>query len=83
GHDYAAANLTFAAKYAPDADALAARQAELPVLAEKKLPTTGTTLESERLLNPYLRCHLSKVAEAAGVPGASAREVLAAIRRQK
>ncbi|WP_370205284.1 hydroxyacylglutathione hydrolase [Pararhodobacter marinus] len=83
GHDYAAANLAFAAKYAPDPDALAARQAELPVLAEKNLPTTGTTLESERLLNPYLRCHLPEVAKAAGVPGGSARDVLAAIRRQK
>lgn len=83
GHDYARANLAFAARFAPDAAAMAARQAELPVLAEKGLPTTGTTLESERLLNPYLRCHLPQVAAAAGLTGADARAVLAGIRRQK
>jgi len=83
GHDYARANLAFAARYAPDAAALAARQAELTELAAKALPTTGTTLESERLLNPYLRCHLPEVAAAAGVPGADPGTVFASIRQQK
>jgi len=83
GHDYAAANLAFAARFAPDPAALAARQAELPRLAAEGLPTTGTTLETERLLNPYLRCHLPQVAAAAGLPGADPRSVLAEIRRQK
>ncbi|MCB1390638.1 MAG: hydroxyacylglutathione hydrolase [Rhodobacteraceae bacterium] len=83
GHDYARANLAFAARYAPDASALAARQAELPRLAADGLPTTGTTLDSERLLNPYLRCHLPEVAAAAGVPGAPPLAVLTAIRKQK
>jgi hydroxyacylglutathione hydrolase len=83
GHDYAAANLSFAANYAPDPDALAARQAELPQLAEKGEPTTGTTLESEKALNPYLRAHLPEVAEAVGMPGATPLEVFAEIRRRK
>jgi len=83
GHDYAAANLDFAAGFAPDTDALAARQAELQNLAAKGLPTTGTTLASEKLLNPYLRCHLPQVAAAAGLPDATARAVFAEIRRQK
>lgn len=83
GHDYARSNLAFAARYAPDPDALAARQAELPRLAAAGLPTTGTTLASERLLNPYLRVHLPQVAAAAGLPGAAGVEVLAAIRRAK
>ena len=83
GHDYAAANLAFAARYAPDPAALAARQAELPRLAAQGLPTTGTTLASERLLNPYLRCHLPQVAAAAGLPGVAPGAVLAAIRRAK
>ncbi|GAB4270035.1 MAG: hydroxyacylglutathione hydrolase [Pararhodobacter sp.] len=82
GHDYAKANLAFAAPYA-DPAALAARLAELPGLAARGEPTTGTTLASERLLNPYLRCHLPEVAEAAGLPGASPRAVLAEIRRRK
>lgn len=83
GHDYALANLTFAARFAPDPAALAARQAELPRLAASGAPVVGVTLASERLLNPYLRCHLAQVAEAAGLPGAPARAVLAQIRRQK
>lgn len=83
GHDYAAANLAFAARFAPDPAALAARQAELPRLAAEGRPVIGTTLAQERLLNPYLRCHLPQVAVAAGMPGAPARAVLAEIRRQK
>jgi hydroxyacylglutathione hydrolase len=83
GHDYARANLAFAARYAPDPAALAAREAELERLAAAGLPTTGTTLASERLLNPYLRVHLPQVAAAAGLPGATPVQVLAAIRRAK
>jgi len=83
GHDYAAANLAFAAKFAPEPGALAERQAELPELARKELPTTGTTLGSEKALNPYLRTHLPQVAEAAGMPGATPLDVFAEIRRQK
>lgn len=82
GHDYARANLAFAAPFA-DPQAHAARLAELPRLASAGLPTTGTTLASEALLNPYLRCHLPEVAAAAGLPGAAPRAVLAEIRRQK
>lgn len=83
GHDYASANLRFAARFAPDPAALAAREALLPELAAKGLPTTGTTLADEKLLNPYLRCALPEVAAAAGLPGAQPRDVLAEIRRQK
>lgn len=83
GHDYAAANLAFAARFAPDPAALTMRQAELAALAASGQPVIGTTLAQERLLNPYLRCHLPQVAAAAGLPGAPARAVLAEIRRQK
>lgn len=83
GHDYARANLTFAARYAPDPDALSARMAELDRLADEGASTTGTTLGSERLLNPYLRSHLPQVADAAGLSGGSALDVLTAIRSQK
>jgi len=83
GHDYARANLDFAAQFAPDSAALRARQAELPRLATSGLPTTGTTLASEMLVNPYLRTHLPEVAEAAGMPGATPLEVFAEIRRRK
>lgn len=83
GHDYAQANLDFAARFAPDAEALAERQRDLPRLAAQGLPTTGTTLAQERRLNPYLRCHLPQVARAAGLPDAPPRAVFAEIRRQK
>jgi len=83
GHDYARANLEFAARFAPDPGALAARRIELEQLAAAGLPTTGTTLGSERLLNPYLRCHLPQVAAAAGLQDATPLQVLAEIRRQK
>ena len=83
GHDYAAANLSFAARFAPDAEALTARQAELPRLAETGGSTTGTTLASEKRLNPYLRCHLPEVAAAAGLPDGDPLAVLTEIRRQK
>ncbi len=83
GHDYAAANLAFAARFAPDQGALTLRQAELAALAASGQPVIGIPLAQERLLNPYLRCHLPQVAAAAGLPGAPARAVLAEIRRQK
>ncbi len=83
GHDYASANLAFAALYAPDARALAARQTELDTLADEGWPTIGTTLESERLLNPYLRIHLDAVQAAAGLPGGTPSEVFSRIRAQK
>lgn len=83
GHDYADANLAFAANYAPDPRALAARQEELATLAAEGRPTVGVTLASERLLNPYLRVHLDAVKAAAGAPGASASKVFSRIRAEK
>jgi hydroxyacylglutathione hydrolase len=83
GHDYAMPNLTFAARYAPDPQALQARMAELLRLGAEGASTTGTTLGSEKLLNPYLRCHLPQVAAAAGLPDGTPQDVLAAIRAQK
>ncbi|KPQ07592.1 MAG: hydroxyacylglutathione hydrolase [Rhodobacteraceae bacterium HLUCCA12] len=83
GHDYAQANLDFAARFAPDPEALKARQEELDRLAASGEPTTGTTLASERLVNPYLRTHLPQVAEAAGLPDASPLAVFTEIRRRK
>lgn len=82
GHDYAASNLRFAAAFA-DPDALALRETELAQCAATGAPVTGGTLAQERLLNPYLRCHLPEVASAAGLPGASALDVFTRIRALK
>jgi hydroxyacylglutathione hydrolase len=83
GHDYAAANLRFAAGFAPDPAASAARMAALADLAARGLPTTGITLLEDSMLNPYLRCDLAQVAQAAGLPGSTALEVLTRIRAMK
>lgn len=83
GHDYAQANLAFAATCAPDPQALAARTAELARLAARGLPTVGVTLAQERALNPYLRAHLPQVKAALGMIGAPAEDVFAEIRRRK
>lgn len=83
GHDYAQANLDFAAQFAPDPAALVERQAQLAECRATSTPTTGTTLASEKRLNPYLRCHLPQVATAAGLPNSTPRAVLAEIRKQK
>ena len=83
GHDYAQANLTFAARYAPEKEALEERQAALPRLAAEGAPTVGVTMALEKQINPYLRADLPQVAKAAGLPGAPALDVFAEIRRQK
>ena len=83
GHDYAAANLRFAALYAPDPAALETRRAALDILAATGAPVTGVTLADERLLNPYLRVHLPQVKAAAGLPDHPDADVFAAIRAAK
>ncbi len=83
GHDYADANLAFAATLAPDPGALARRKAELELCAAEGWPTTGVTLAQDRTLNPYLRVHLPQVQAAVGLAGADPVAVLAEIRRRK
>ncbi len=83
GHDYAAANLAFAATCAPDAAALDARRAELPLLADKGHPTVGVTLAEDIRLNPYMRAHLPEVKAAVDMDGAPDLAVFAEIRRRK
>ncbi|NCO87572.1 MAG: hydroxyacylglutathione hydrolase [Rhodobacterales bacterium] len=83
GHDYAEANLAFAATMAPDPGALARRHAALALCADEGWPTTGVTLAEDRALNPYLRVHLPQVQAAVDMPGAEPVAVLAEIRRRK
>lgn len=83
GHDYAKANLAFAATLAPDPGALTRRKTELDLCADEGRPTTGITLAQDRALNPYLRVHLPQVQASVGLAGADPVAVFAEIRRRK
>jgi hydroxyacylglutathione hydrolase len=83
GHDYAAANLSFAAQFAPDKDTLRKRQIDLDKLSSAEQSTTGVTLALEKKLNPYLRVHLPDVKESVGLAGAPELDVFAEIRSRK
>lgn len=83
GHDYAAANLAFAATMAPDPGALADRQRAVGILTDERRPTVGVTLAEDRAINPYLRVDLPQVQAAAGLSGGDPVAVFAAIRAAK
>ncbi len=87
GHEYTLANLRFAAEVEPDnrdikdyADECAERRA-------RGEPTLPSHLGRERRVNPFLRCGLATVRDAArrrlGQEPASAVDVFAAIRSWK
>ena len=66
GHEYTASNLKFAAAVEPDNPDIAKRAAEMPT------PSTPSTIEIERLTNPFLRSAAPDVVIAAmnrGVAG--------------
>ena len=83
GHDYAEANLAFAATCGVDPVALENRQRDLHVLKQSGAPTVGVSLSDERSLNPYMRADLPATAEALGLVGAAPAEIFAEIRARK
>ncbi|MEJ6397539.1 hydroxyacylglutathione hydrolase [Yoonia sp. 208BN28-4] len=83
GHNYADANLEFAAHCSPDPRALSQRKHHLNTLADENWPTTGVTLALEKQINPYLRTHLPQVKAAVGMPDADDAAVFAEIRARK
>jgi hydroxyacylglutathione hydrolase len=84
GHDYARANLTFAALFAPEPQALATRLAELDQLDATQTSTTGVTIGLEKQLNPYLRAHLPQVKASLDLPQTTPTvDVFAEIRTRK
>lgn len=65
GHEYTLNNLRFAALVEPDNSAIQMRLAEIQVLCKEQQPTLPSTIAIERQINPFLRCHLASVRQAA------------------
>jgi hydroxyacylglutathione hydrolase len=64
-HEYTIANLRFAREVEPANEALEARLDHAQKLRAKGQPTVPSTLSEELETNPFLRCHLPRVASAA------------------
>lgn len=87
GHEYAAANLRFAAAVEPGNEAVQARARAVEQARAQGAPSVPGTMTEERATNPFLRAHVPAVAAAARAaePAASDTEVevFAALRRWK
>jgi hydroxyacylglutathione hydrolase len=64
-HEYTLSNLHFALTVEPDNTVLQQRLVEVNLLREQDQITLPSTLEIERLTNPFLRCEQPQVIEAA------------------
>ena len=87
GHEYTLSNAAFAAAVEPDNAALGARRVQAAHQRASGQPTLPSTLASERACNPFLRCEVPAVQQAAatrlGRPAADAVETFAALRAWK
>lgn len=83
GHEYTLSNARFALTIEPGNVALVQRAAAVAELREAGRPTIPSTIGMERATNPFLRVGEPAVATAAGLAGAPALDVFAAIRRMK
>ncbi|HCT41096.1 MAG TPA: hydroxyacylglutathione hydrolase [Moraxellaceae bacterium] len=68
-HEYTASNLRFAASVEPGNPAVTRRQHEVEALRAAGKPSLPVTLGLERGYNPFLRCHIPAVAQAASLQG--------------
>jgi len=86
-HEYTVSNLMFAVNVEPGNDALRRRLADAGARRELGEPTLPSTLAEEHLTNPFLRCHVGSVKEAAeahaGKRIQSEAEVFAVVRGWK
>ncbi len=65
GHEYTEANLRFAQAVEPDNQDLLLRIKQTAMLRAQQLPTVPSSLALEKQTNPFLRCHLDSVRQAA------------------
>jgi len=65
GHEYTLANLAFARLVEPESAALATRIRRAEAARAAGRPTVPSTIAEEQQTNPFLRCHLPEVADAA------------------
>jgi hydroxyacylglutathione hydrolase len=85
-HEYTLANLRFAHAVEPDNSKIAAYTAWCESERAQGRPTLPSTIEREKQINPFLRCHERAVAASAGAHGASSNQpvpVFAALREWK
>lgn len=85
-HEYTEANLAFALAVEPGSAAIASRLAAVQRLRSAGEPSLPSTLAEERLTNPFLRCEVPAVIEAARRNGARSGDpvdIFAAIRAWK
>lgn len=79
GHDYYKENLTFALMIEPDNEEVKKR-----LEAHRQYPITSTTLDEDKMVNPFLRLSDEKIQRALGFKGAPTElEVLAELRARK
>src|SRR5690606_38112643 len=86
-HEYTEANLRFARVVEPANRALEERQAEVQRLRQEGKATIPSVLAEELATNPFLRCHLACLVEAAtrqaGSPVAPGLETFTVLRQWK
>lgn len=85
-HEYTLSNLRFARAVEPGNEALAKYHSQCEALRAQGEPTLPSRIAVEREINPFLRCAVPEVVDAAlaqGANGAQAPAVFAALRRWK
>lgn len=83
GHEYTAANASFALTIEPENDALMARAAEVAKKREAGLATLPTTIALEKATNPFLRVDSPAIRARLGMEDATPAAVFAEIRARK
>lgn len=87
GHEYTLSNLEFAAAVEPENQAIKERLLEAQALRKKGQPTVPSTLSIEKQTNPFLRCDVESVINAAsqhsGTKLNEEQDVFAAVRKWK
>lgn len=64
GHEYTLANLQFAQTVEPNNKAIKARIEKVTALRRNELPSLPSTIQEEKLTNPFLRCNKPEVIKA-------------------
>jgi hydroxyacylglutathione hydrolase len=86
-HEYTLANLAFARTIEPGNSDVQAEIVRAREQRRQKRPTLPSSIDREHRINPFLRCHVPEVVEAAerhaGTPLGSATAVFATLRRWK
>lgn len=83
GHEYTAANASFALSIDPDNTALQARADEISHQRAEGKFTMPVKLGQEKAINPFLRADDPEIARLMKLPNADASDVFAAIRKAK